>query len=79
MISITALIKERVAWLKDVKPLLRTLDGKIEAAEREVVRFLNRKKALLEEDDLKGLQKKVTEISKALVAVQSYLKKGFKR
>jgi len=79
MISTTELIKERIVWLRNLKPILRALDGRIEAAEREVKRLLNRRKALLEPDDVKNLSTKVADISKELQKATAYVKKGFKR
>jgi len=77
MATMAEVKRKRVEYLKSLKPYYRSLDGSIEAAERELVRLVKRKRAFPEEADLLRVSKLTTDISTKLSSVVSALGKGY--
>ena len=68
---------ERRRYIRNFKPVLRQVDTAIEAAEREVVRILARKRVPPEKEDLTRLTKLLGVIRSELAAAGNYLKRGY--
>lgn len=77
MATLAEIRNARVKYLRELKPLYRALDGKIEAAERELTRIISRKRAFPEAGDLASLAKLTGDITTALNLVVSGLGRGY--
>ena len=77
MINISALIKSYLDVFRSLKPLMRTVDSRVEAVERELKRLVARRKALPDQADLTRLTAMVTQIETDLKPVKAVLKKGY--
>jgi len=76
-VGVTRLIAERKKFLRALKPKFRKTDAALELVEREIVRILNRRKALPEEEDLASLLDKSSKVVTALTEAIKMLEKGY--
>lgn len=76
MATINQLRTERLAYFRELKRALRTVDTEVEKAERKIESVLNRKRDVPETVDFEQITQTVEELGKTLIALDNVLSLG---